>query len=64
MSPARPKGNRPNRLANDAEREARTTEIIVRLERLLAEAAKLREKLARVKGSIPLSQTQHRRRST
>lgn len=41
--------DRPTQTANDAEREAQIDEIIKRLERLEAEAARLRQLAARLK---------------
>ena len=47
---------RPTRAKNDAEREAQVTEIITRLDRVLAEAATLREELERLNGApLPAS---------
>lgn len=40
--------DRPTTAANDCERETQVTEIITRLERVLSEAAKLREELERL----------------
>ena len=50
---AEPPDSRPTTVANDAEREAQVTQIITRLERLLTEAAALREELLRLKSGTP-----------
>jgi hypothetical protein len=49
-----PPDRRPRTGANDAEREAQVTQIISRLDRLLAEANALRDEVARLKSGTPV----------